>query len=120
MRATFLLFVYGTLKRGGVRHAALSYQRFLGEKRTAPRYALLDLRTYPGLVPADDGQSVHGELYEVEDHRRALLDALEDAPTLFDLGPVELEDVESPAWAYYYQGGADGPRIASGRWENPA
>ena len=63
---TFTLFVYGTLKRGGCRHAPLACQRFLGEARTAPLYRLYDLGSYPGLVPADEGGDVvHGELYEV-------------------------------------------------------
>ncbi|MBY0231766.1 MAG: gamma-glutamylcyclotransferase [Gemmataceae bacterium] len=115
--ATFLLFVYGTLKRGGVRHRALEGQPFLGEARTLPRHALLDLGAYPGLVPGED--SVHGELYDVDALRRPLLDELEGAPRLFALAPVELDDGRA-AWAYHYRGGGPGPRLASGRWENPA
>ena len=63
---TFLLFVYGTLKRGGRRHGPLAQETYLGEARTLPLYALHDLGAYPGLKECTDGgQVVHGELYEV-------------------------------------------------------
>jgi gamma-glutamylcyclotransferase (GGCT)/AIG2-like uncharacterized protein YtfP len=116
----FRLFVYGTLMRDGSRHGLLAGQAFLGPARTAPRYALLDLTHYPGLVacPAD-GQAVQGELYRVEPALRARLDAVEGAPFLFDLGPVEVEGEAAPVYAYCYQHRADGrPRLASGRWDN--
>src|SRR5947208_2308576 len=65
----FLLFVYGTLKRGGVRLAPLAGRPFLGAARTLPRYALHDLGAYPGLVDEGaDGRSVEGELYEPPKH----------------------------------------------------
>src|SRR5207248_3399857 len=82
---TFRLFVYGTLKRGGCRHRLLAGQRFLGETRTRPRYALFDLGAYPGLVPEAEGESVHGELYEVDAGLLAVLDEEEGAPELFRL-----------------------------------
>jgi gamma-glutamylcyclotransferase (GGCT)/AIG2-like uncharacterized protein YtfP len=119
---TFLLFVYGTLKRGGCRHAPLARQAaYRGEARTLPRYALYDLGAYPGLQACPDGggQAVHGELYEVDAALRPLLDRIEGAPDWFDLAPVELDGVEGPAWAYFYQGDARGrPRIGSGLWHN--
>ena len=71
---SFLLFVYGTLMRGGVRHWLLADQRFVGEARTLPRYALYDLGTFPGMVRRDGGVAVSGELYEVAANRLADLD----------------------------------------------
>ncbi len=73
-----LVFVYGTLKRGGSNHARLADQRFLGPARTAPGFALYSMGEYPGLVadPADlDG--VHGELWAVDAPALARLDAFE-------------------------------------------
>jgi gamma-glutamylcyclotransferase (GGCT)/AIG2-like uncharacterized protein YtfP len=117
---TFRLFVYGTLKRGGRRHRLLAGQRFLGEALTRPRYALLDLSAYPGLVPAGaEGQAVQGELYEVAIGLLARLDAEEGAPELFRLGPVEVQGWAGPAYAYFYQPPAEGlPRCPAGRWED--
>jgi gamma-glutamylaminecyclotransferase len=116
---TFLLFVYGTLKRGGRQHALLAQQVYRGEARTRPLYALLDLGAYPGLVAAAArGQVVQGELYEVNCALRDRLDHFEEAPELFDLGRVKLESVAGPVWTYFYQGGSSGkPVIESGLWQ---
>ena len=79
---TFLLFVYGTLKRGGCRHGPLARERFRGETRTRPRYALCDLGGYPGLtIDETTGQAVHGEVYEVGESLVPWLDTVEGAPT---------------------------------------
>ncbi len=117
---TFLLFTYGTLMRGGSRHAALAGQRFLGEARTEPRYTLLDLGEYPGLVPcAAGGRAVCGELYEVEGRLLPELDALEGSPDWFRLGPVAVVGRAGPVYAYFYQPAPDGlPTYAAERWDN--
>jgi gamma-glutamylcyclotransferase (GGCT)/AIG2-like uncharacterized protein YtfP len=117
---TFLLFVYGTLKRDGCRHGPLARQRFRGAARTRPLYALCHLGGYPGLVACPDaGGTVHGELHEVDCALLAWLDDVEGAPELFRLEPVEIEDLAQPAWAYFYQGDpAAQPRIISGTWDN--
>jgi len=116
----FRLFVYGTLMRGGPRHPVLAGQRFLGEVRTRPGYALLDLGDYPGLVPhGPAGLSVRGEWYEVEAGLRPCLDEIEGAPALFRLGPVDLEGCAGPAYAYFFQQSTRGlPLCPAGRWDN--
>lgn len=74
-----LLFLYGTLKRGGSNHGYLRGQRFVGEARTEAGYRLYDLGGYPGLVAADrDGLSITGEIWEVDTEGLARLDELED------------------------------------------
>jgi gamma-glutamylaminecyclotransferase len=116
----FRLFVYGTLMRGGRYHRILDGQRFLGPARTLPRYALLDLGAYPGLVHRpEDGRVVGGEVYEVAVALLPRLDATEGAPELFRLGSVALEGVEGLVYAYFYQRGFAGvPLVAGERWEN--
>jgi gamma-glutamylcyclotransferase (GGCT)/AIG2-like uncharacterized protein YtfP len=100
----FLLFVYGSLMRDGVNHALLAGQRFLGRARTRPRYALFNLNDYRGLVVCEsDGTVVHGELYEVARALLPRLDELEEAPTLFQLVPIEIEETAEPVYAYLYQ-----------------
>jgi gamma-glutamylcyclotransferase (GGCT)/AIG2-like uncharacterized protein YtfP len=106
---TFLLFVYGTLKRGGVRNYVLEDQLFLGAARTLPRYALFNFVEHPALVRCEtDGRSARGELYRVETRLIDQLDQMEDAPWLFRLEPIELEGVTDAAFAYYYQKSTDG------------
>jgi gamma-glutamylcyclotransferase (GGCT)/AIG2-like uncharacterized protein YtfP len=117
----FLLFVYGTLKRDGVNHALLAGQRFLGCARTRPRYALFDLNDYRGLVACEcGGTAVHGELYEVARALIPRLDELEEAPTLFRLVPVEIEDTAGPVFAYLYQQDTQGfSQCRDGRTDAP-
>jgi molybdenum cofactor cytidylyltransferase len=118
--ATFHLFVYGTLMRGGVRHGILSGQRFLREAVTRPKYLLLDLGAYPGLVRTEtDGKAIHGELYEVERRLIPRLDAEEGAPELYRLEPVEIEGEKTGVVTYFYRRPTDGySTCANERWHN--
>jgi gamma-glutamylcyclotransferase (GGCT)/AIG2-like uncharacterized protein YtfP len=118
--STFLLFVYGTLKRGGCRHGPLAGQRYRGETYTRPKYALYDLGNYPGLtIENEAGQRVHGEVYEVEETLSTWLDTVEGAPDWFKRDRIEVEGFSEPVWAYFYQGDQAGAlRIDSGRWDN--
>jgi gamma-glutamylaminecyclotransferase len=115
----FLLFVYGTLKRGGCRHGALAKQRFRGEARTQPLYALHDLGDYPGLLKTETGQEVVGEVYEVDGALLPWLDTVEGAPEWFKLEPIQLRGYSEEVWSYFYQGDAgERPMIPSGHWTN--
>lgn len=119
---TFFLFVYGTLKSGGCRHYVLRHQRCLGDFRTTPLYALYDLGAFPGLVHApDDGQSIEGELYEVQLSLQSALDAVEGAPSLFALESIELQGFTSPVKAYFFQPSLqsrNAVRVQAGLWNN--
>jgi gamma-glutamylcyclotransferase (GGCT)/AIG2-like uncharacterized protein YtfP len=117
---SFTLFVYGTFKRGGARHHNLAGQRFLGEARTAPYYALFNLVHYPGLVRWEtEGRSVHGELYRVEARLLPRLDQVEGAPTEFRLGPIAIEGVDEPVFAYFYQRSTQGRSMCDNDcWDN--
>ena len=73
-----LVFVYGTLKRGGGNHHFLAGQAFVDEARTARGYTLYDLSGYPGMVRQDDDDTgVMGEVWSVDDECLARLDVLE-------------------------------------------
>lgn len=71
------LFIYGTLKRGHERHAALDSQQFSGEARTAPGYRMFDCGSYPGLIESNKGISILGELWIVDCECLSRLDAIE-------------------------------------------
>lgn len=73
-----LVFVYGTLKRGGENHALLANQRFLGTARTTSGYRLYGLDGYPGLLEDPQGPGeVSGEVWEVDASALRALDELE-------------------------------------------
>lgn len=76
------IFAYGTLLAGQPNHRVLRGSRCLGPARTPPRFTLLDLGPFPGLV-ADGKHVVHGEIYEVDDDVLAALDRLEGHPSFY-------------------------------------
>jgi len=82
-------------------------------------YALLDLGDYPGLIhcPAE-GQAVCGELYRVEATLHPKLDAIEGAPTLFRLAPVQIEGTLPTAERFYFRARWDRAHLEVGRRED--
>jgi gamma-glutamylaminecyclotransferase len=107
--ATALLFVYGSLKRGQHNHRLLRGQTFVAEAATLPRYRLLDLGPYPGLVQAAaGGRPIRGEVWRVDAATLARLDRFEGVPHLYDRRPVELADGPQAVEAYFYNRDAAG------------
>jgi gamma-glutamylaminecyclotransferase len=99
--AKTILFVYGTLKRGGRNYFRLADQEFVGEVLTAPRYRVIDLGPHPGLVrDAANGLAIHGELFAVDARCLAELDAFEGVPGPFVREQIAVEGYEV-VWAYY-------------------
>ena len=116
-RPAALLFVYGTLKRGGVNFALIRDQRFVGEAVTAPRYRVYDLGPYPGLVRDDAyGLAVAGELWEVSACALGELDDFETDADEFARGPVEVAGVDGPVEAYFYVGPIPAAVPSGDRW----
>lgn len=73
-----LVFVYGTLRRGG--GALAMPERFPGSKFIADAEVsgqLYDLGAYPGLRLGESNSSVTGEVYEVDDETLKRLDEFE-------------------------------------------
>lgn len=88
-----LVFVYGTLKRGGSNHRYMAGQTFVGEARTGPGYRLYSLDGFPGMVmQADDREGVRGEVWSVDSACLERLDELEGtAEGLYRREPVPLQ-----------------------------
>jgi gamma-glutamylaminecyclotransferase len=66
--ASVRLFVYGSLKRGGLHHEELKGATFLGRAVTEPGFGLVTQGDYLALVaqaPAGSAARVTGELFEV-------------------------------------------------------
>ena len=76
-----LLFVYGTLRRGGSNDIAglVPAARFVADARLRGR--LFDLGAYPTLIIDAQADWVRGEIYRVPAHGWLVLDALEHAVT---------------------------------------
>ncbi len=119
-----LIFVYGTLKRGFCREHFLAGQSFLTEARTLPKYCMYHCGTYPGLQPAEDGLSILGELWSVDEACLARLDREEGVDEgLFSRSVIELarslsESVaDEPVEAYFYRLSVVGFRSCGHSWD---
>lgn len=89
-----LVYIYGTLKSGHVRHSALREERYIGISKTAPKYIMYQYGSYPALTEVADGHKIYGELYEVSDACMMELDKIEGtANGLFARKEIELEEV---------------------------
>jgi gamma-glutamylcyclotransferase (GGCT)/AIG2-like uncharacterized protein YtfP len=88
----FVLFVNGTLMRGGALHRNLDGATFLGEGWTAPVYRLYSINDrHPGMIRVPSGGvAVRGELYEVSSAIWERVAAQE--PANLYRGSVELSD----------------------------
>lgn len=134
---TELVFVYGTLRRGGSNAFRMEGAEFIGTAKVEG--ALYAISWYPGLILGKDLGCVIGEVYQVGPEQMRALDEFEG----LSAGEIEgseyrrvkvplmrpLEDIrygvqleapcgETPeAWAYEWKGPVDKrKRIASGDW----
>jgi len=121
------LFVYGTLLRGGSRHA--EFERCGGAAGTLPATAhgaLLDCGAFPGMIAGTEG-TVHGELVGLRDVPLALthldgvegFEGFEAARALFRRALIKVTTAgagEQLAWTYLWAGTDRHPRIPGGDW----
>ncbi|HVF67495.1 MAG TPA: gamma-glutamylcyclotransferase family protein [Pyrinomonadaceae bacterium] len=84
-----LVFVYGTLRRGGVRAMPVLFpgSEFVG--RASVRGRLYDFGDYPGLLLDGAGTPVAGEVYEVGEEVLKELDDIE-APAYYSRREAEV------------------------------
>jgi gamma-glutamylaminecyclotransferase len=116
-----LVFVYGTLKRGGSNHAFLAGQIFLGEARTAPGFSLYRLGGYPGMIPRKNSaaEGVTGEVWSVDEATLAKLDRLEGlAEGLYRREPVPLLPpfADRAVETYLYARSVEGAQPLGSTW----
>ena len=99
------LFIYGTLKRGCSNHHYMAGQRFVDVAQTAPLYRLVSMGSYPGMVTADPGRSIDGEVWEVDDEclrRLDILEGIEDGEYGYELVPLLPPFDAEPIHGYRY------------------
>jgi gamma-glutamylaminecyclotransferase len=115
-----LIFVYGTLKRGGSNHAFMDGQAFVGRARTAAGYTLYLLDGYPGMVARPDRtEGVRGEVWSVDEAALVRLDELEGtAEGLYRREPVAVGEPfgTQAVEAYLFNGDLSGRTEIGSAW----
>ncbi len=99
-----LLFVYGTLRKGGANHHLLQHAPFLGQARTTNAYALF-LGDYPYAAKSPAVSPIVGEIYAVDAPTLKHVDDLEEHPRWYRREPVQVRldcGEELTAWLYFH------------------
>jgi gamma-glutamylcyclotransferase (GGCT)/AIG2-like uncharacterized protein YtfP len=109
-----LVFVYGTLRRGGVNHPWLAGASFEGEGQL-PGAVLHDLGPFPMAVEGNG--RIHGEVFAVGARGLADLDRLEGHPRLYRRRRLSLADGRR-VWVYLGEARQvrHAPALDDGRW----
>lgn len=80
------IFVYGTLKKGGLNHYLIEKCKFLGNATTVELYSMHPsiCNNYPFVIESVKRDNISGEVYEVTERRTMKqLEILEGSPTLY-------------------------------------
>ena len=97
----FLIFVYGTLKKGYRNHFYLENALYEGTA-VLKDYEMFDLGTYPG-IRTHQGSMVEGELYIVDEEMKKHIDELEEEGSLYRCVKVEVLKNNQKVEAYVYE-----------------
>lgn len=120
-----VLFVYGTLRNGGVYHHVLGTSKYLGTAEADGRMYSLGRFPAAQFYPGDDGSDrITGELYDVSIETLDKVDSLEgffeNRPeiSLYVRRKIPLRGVDRRVWAYEFRSELEGrvPRIPHGDW----
>ncbi|UZE97290.1 gamma-glutamylcyclotransferase family protein [Alkalimarinus alittae] len=93
----FLVFVYGTLRKGESNDALLQEAESLGFYETESEYTMFDLGYFPAVTPSGK-TSISGELYRVDQQTAKNLDQLEGYPSYYDR--IQITTPMGDAWIY--------------------
>jgi gamma-glutamylcyclotransferase (GGCT)/AIG2-like uncharacterized protein YtfP len=110
------VFVYGTLREGGVNHYLLKEAKYLGHCSTRPFFKMFHLGTYPGVIKGGFS-AIEGEVYAVDTRLMKELDKLEGYPKAYTRAFIDTP--WGKAWIYLYRGNLSGRAlIPSGIWRD--
>lgn len=118
-----LVFVYGTLRRGGSNAFRMEGAVFCGEGWVEGE--LYAISWYPGLTLKEGAGCVIGEIYQVGPEQMRALDEFEGLSAGEVEGseyrrvkvPVMLDETRVSAWVYEWKGPVDpGRKVVSGDW----
>lgn len=115
---TYLVFVYGSLKRNYYNHRLLETSEFIGEATTKPFYRLYNLGSFPGLKEDNEnGKAIQGELYLVNDETLKRLDRLEGTPHFYIRKDLQIENIDEQVQGYIFNQDVSWYDECSPKWE---
>ena len=118
------VFVYGSLLSGMGNHDILANSKLLGATNSPRRFLMVDLGYFPGVIEDDFmGDSVIGEVYEVDDVTLNRLNRLEGYNEILPSGGMydrkEIDTEFGKALIYIYNHSHSASRLVEkGDWRN--
>lgn len=89
----FKLFVYGTLKAGEYNHIYLDNATFLYRAQTSDKFAMVGAdHEFPYILgESDKGHHIIGEVYEIDEDTKEMLDIVEGVPLSYIEREIEVQ-----------------------------
>ncbi len=122
-----LIFVYGTLRRGGSDHFRMAGAEFVALGSITGR--IYRINWYPGLMLDPAGDEIRGEVYAVDSELLSSLDVFEGLSAgeiqgseyrRVETTVIQQDSQPQTAWVWEWVGIVDeSQRIASGDWLHP-
>ena len=119
-----LVFIYGSLRRGGSNHFRMAGAEFIASGTITGRMYRIDW--YPGLVLDEAGDEIHGEVYSVGPELLSALDVFEGFSAGETQGSeyrrvqttvVQQDSITLTAWVWEWLGLVDeSQRVSDGDW----
>ncbi|MBB5349447.1 gamma-glutamylcyclotransferase [Desulfoprunum benzoelyticum] len=104
----YLVFVYGTLKKGFSNHRLLTGAEFVGAAQTLEKFAMYYSTGTPIVLKEEAVSPIFGELYRVDEKILAALDSLEGHPDWYRREQVDISVDDGgqgkrleTAWLYF-------------------
>ena len=119
-----LVFIYGSLRRGGSNHFRMAGAEFIASGTITGRMYRIDW--YPGLVLDEAGDEIHGEVYSVGPELLSALDVFEGFSAGETQGSeyrrvqttvVQQDSITLTAWVWEWLGLVnESQRVSDGDW----
>lgn len=114
-----LIFTYGTLMKGQCRNSVLDNSKYVCDA-ILDDYGIYETGSYPAAVPVK-GFRVYGEVYEIDDSLKPLLDQIEGEGSLYEYKEVLVHDKDNREYKVgfyeYLLSTEDLPlRLPDGKW----
>jgi gamma-glutamylcyclotransferase (GGCT)/AIG2-like uncharacterized protein YtfP len=95
-----LVFVYGTLKRGGRLSSHMQSAEFLGDAITSEKvWQMISVNdAFPAVTKGL--AAIQGQVFKVDKATLSLLDMVEGVPSLYTRERVKIEGFDKPVWMY--------------------
>jgi gamma-glutamylaminecyclotransferase len=115
-----LYAVYGTLRKGFGNHRLLDNEHceLLGTVKTEPKFKMVSLGGFPGVIPDEGTQSVVVEIYRVNSKEvEKRLDWLEGYPSFYQKTEIETQWGTANMYILSEEKYGSRPIVESGDWK---